>query len=164
MFMRYTLTLGILVAFCLTIPSEQLFGRDETGTQSARALSFTQRLDNRVERFDTAGRTLLDNVIDLAFRFQLPTAIEYADHDATTPLNLHFHNESVRGIIEAIIRQVPEYRVSFSGGIVDIFASKGREDSSNLLNKTIRDFSVTQVDTHEAVSCLSWKWRTAFVR
>jgi hypothetical protein len=132
------------------VASEQLFGYDNTGIQSARALSFDQRLDKRVERFDTAGRTLLDHVIDLAFRFQLPTAIEYVDHDATTPLNLQFHNESVRGILETIVRQVPSYRVSFSGGIVDIFASRGREDSSNLLNKTIKDFAVNQVDTHEA--------------
>jgi hypothetical protein len=150
MITRYTLRLAILFLFCLSIASEQLSGYHETGTQSARALSFEQRLDRRVERFDTGGRTLLDNVVDLAFRFQLPTAIEYADHDATIPLNLHFHNESVRGILETIIRQVPEYDVSFSSGIVDIFASKGREDSSNLLNKTIKDFAVTQVDTQQA--------------
>ena len=124
-------------------------------TQSAQVSLFEQRLDMRVERFDTSGRTLIACLVDLAFKYQLPTAIEYADRDATTrTLNLQFHNESVRGILETIIRQAPEYRVSFSGGIVDIFTPKGREDLSNLLNKVIKDFAVAQVDTHEADSQL----------
>ena len=76
---------------------------------------------------------------------------EYADREATTrPLNLDFHNESVRRIFESITGQVPGYSVSFSGGVVDVFAARGREDSSNLLNKVIKDFAVTQVDTHHA--------------
>jgi hypothetical protein len=147
------LRLAILFLLCLATPSKQLSGYRETGAQSARASSFDQRLDRRVERFDNAGRTMLDNVVDLAFQLQLPTAIEYADREAATRgLNLHFHNESVREILEAIVQQVPEYQVSFSSGIVDIFAGKGREDSSNLLNKTIKDFGVAQVDTQEANS------------
>jgi hypothetical protein len=153
--MRYTLKLAILLLLCLTIASEQLSGYHETGAPSARASSFDQRLDRRVERLDTAGRTMLDNVVDLAFQLQLPTAIEYADREAATSgLNLHFHKQSVREILDAIVRQVPEYHVSFSGGIVDIFTSKGREDSSNLLNKTIEDFAVAQVDTQDANSQL----------
>jgi len=147
--MKYTLKLDILFLLCLAIASEQPSGYHEMGTQSARVSSLGQRLDKRVERFDAAGRTMLDNAVDLAFRFQLPTAIEYADCEAATRgLNLHFHNESVRGILETIVRQVPEYRVSFSGGLVDIFAT------SNLLNKTTKDFAVAQVDTHEADSQL----------
>jgi hypothetical protein len=153
--MRYSLKLAILFLLCLTIASGQLSGYHERDAQWARASSFDQRVDRRVERFDTDGRTMLDSVVDLAFQLQLPTAIEYADRKAATRgLNLHFHNESIRKILEAIVRQVPEYQVSFSGGIVDIFASKGREDSSNLLNKTLKDFAVAQVDTRDAYSQL----------
>jgi hypothetical protein len=94
---------------------------------------------------------LIATLVDLAFTYQLPTAIEYADRDGTTrALNLQFRNESVREILKTTIQQFPEYGVSFSGGIVDVFAPKAREDSSNLLNKVIADFAVTQVDTHEA--------------
>jgi len=78
-------------------------------------------------------------------------AVEYADRDATTrPLNLQFHNESVRGILEAIVRQAPQYHVSFSEGIVDIFVPKAREDTSNLLNKVIKNFSVVEMETRKA--------------
>jgi hypothetical protein len=119
--------------------------------KSAQMSVFEQRLDRRVERFDTTGKTLVASVVELAFRYQLPMAIEYADPDATTrALNLQFHNESIRKILLTMIRQFPEYGISFSGGIVDVFAPKAREDPSNVLNKVIADFDVTQVDTHEA--------------
>ena len=117
---------------------------------SAKASSFEQKLDRRV-RFDTAGRTLVTSIVELAFTYQLPTGIEYADREATTrPLSLHFQNESVRRILEALTEQVPGYGVSFSGGIVDIFAAKGREDPSNLLNKVIKSFEVSELDTDRA--------------
>jgi hypothetical protein len=110
-----------------------------------------QKTNRAVERFSTSGRTLVATLVDLAYKFQLPMAVEYADRDATTrPLNLQFHNESVRGIIQTIIRQSPHYRVSFSEGLVDIFVPDSREDSSNLFNKVIKDFSLTETETREA--------------
>jgi hypothetical protein len=75
--MKYILILVNLLALSLAIVSEQ-----------------------RVARFDTSGRSLVAAVVDLAFRYQLPTAIEYADRDATTrSLNLQFRDESVREIL-----------------------------------------------------------------
>ena len=115
-----------MFAFSPTIVSEQVFEHHETVAESARALSFEEKLDRRV-RFDTAGRTLVASIVELAFRYQLPTAIEYADREATTrPLNLQSRNESVRSILEAITEQVPGYSVSFSDGIVESFAARGR--------------------------------------
>ena len=148
--MKYSLCLAIIFGSCPTIVSEQVFEHHETVGESATALSFEQKLDRRV-RFDTAGRTLVASIVELAFTYQLPTGIEYADREATTrPLNLHFQNESVRRILEAITEQVPGYGVSFSSGVVDVFAAIGREDPTNLLNKVIKDFAADQVDTHEA--------------
>lgn len=112
---------------------------------------FGQKTNRVIEKFSTSGRTLADSVIELAYKYQVPTAIEYAGRDATTrPLNLAFHDKSFREIVELIVKEDPEYRVSFSGGIVDIFSPRAREDSSNLLNKVIKDFSVTQMETRSA--------------
>ena len=150
--MRYALTLVLSFAFSLRIVPEQ---RPKWQMQSVRAAHFEQKLNRRVERFDTAGRTLVANIVDLAFTYQLPTAIESADREATTrPLSLSFRNESLRTILEAIVRQVPEYRLSFSAGIVDVFSARAREDHSNLLNTIVKDFTVSQVDTHDADSQL----------
>ena len=149
--MRFVPILVILFAFYLAVVSGQPVKHNEMSAQSARVSLIEQRLDARVKRFDTSGRSLVATVVDLAFTYQLPTAIEYADRDATTkPLNLQFRDESVREILKTIIRQLPEYGVSFSGGIIDVFAPKAREDPSNLLNTVIRNFAVMQVDTREA--------------
>jgi hypothetical protein len=123
--------------------------------QSLRVSKFEQKIDGLVERFSTSGRTLVDSIIELAYKYQVPMAIEYADRQATTrPLNLEFHNKSFRGIVEAIVKEDPQYRVSFSNGVVDIFAPMAREDSSNLLNKIVKDFSVTEMETRLADSQL----------
>src|SRR5215472_8208800 len=54
-----------------------------------------QKTQSRVERFSTSGRTLVDSVIELAYKYQVPMAIEYADWEATMrPLNLEFHKKS----------------------------------------------------------------------
>src|ERR1700686_3080477 len=63
---------------------------------------------------------------------------------------LEFHNKSLREMVEAIVKQDQEYRVSFSNGVVDIFSPRAREDRSNLLNKVLKDFSVTEMETREA--------------
>jgi hypothetical protein len=123
--------------------------------QLPRVSDFEQKTDSRIERFSTSGRTLVDSVIELAYKYQVPMAIEYADREATTrPLNLEFQNKSFRGIVEAIVKEDPRYRVSFSNGIVDIFSPMAREDSSNLLNKIMKDFSVTEMETRLADSQL----------
>ncbi len=128
---------------------------------------FEQKADSLVERFSTSGRTLVDSVIELAYNYQVPMAIEYADREATTrPLNLEFHNKSFRGIVEAIVKEDPQYRVSFSNGIVDIFSPMAREDSSNLLNRIIKDFSVTEMETGWPIlnySALSYNQRVPAV-
>jgi hypothetical protein len=112
---------------------------------------FARRLDTRVEKFDTSGRTLIESVVDLVFEYHLPTAIEYASRDASTrKLNLRFHAESVRSILEKLIQQDSAYRVSFAGEIVDIFSASVREDPSSLLNRVVQKFDVTHADTHEA--------------
>jgi hypothetical protein len=51
-------------------------------------------------------------------------AIEYADREATTrPINLEFHNKSLREMIEAIVKQDQQYHVSFLNGVVGIAES-----------------------------------------
>ena len=142
---------AILFMFCPALFSDHVLGHNETVAESPTVSSFEQKLNSRVQRFDTAGKTLVASVVELAFTYELPTAIEYVSREAgTQPLNLDFHNESVRRILETLAARIPGYGVDFSHGVVDLFAAKGREDQSNLLNKTIKDFAVAQLDTHEA--------------
>jgi len=113
--------------------------------------SIETTLDRKVPRFDTSGRTLVACVVDLAYEYQLSMALEFVDADATTrPLNLQFRNQSVRKILEGIIRQAPRYRVNFSQGLVDIFNPESRDDASNPFNAVISDFAVAKQETRQA--------------
>jgi hypothetical protein len=142
-------------ALWLPILSAQSVRPPTAKVQLPRVSDFEQKTDSLIERFSTSGRTFVDSVIELAYKYQVPMAIEYADREAATrPLNLEFHSKSFRGIVEAIVKEDPQYRVSFSNGIVDIFSPMAREDSSNLLNKIMKDFSVTEMETRLADSQL----------
>ena len=108
-------------ALWLPILSAQSVNPPNAKVQSPRMSDFQQKTESLVERFSTSGRTLVDSVIELAYKYQVPMAIEYADWEATKRhLNLEFHKKSFRGIVEAIVREDPQYRVSFANGIVDI--------------------------------------------
>jgi hypothetical protein len=109
------------------------------------------KLDKRVADFRTSGRTLMATVVDIAYEFQVPLGIEYVDRDASTrPIDLQFQNQSLRSIFRAVVAQLPEYQVAFLGETVQIYSPRARADSSNLLNKVLKDFSVIAVDTGTA--------------
>jgi hypothetical protein len=138
-------------ALWLPILSAQSVAGHKAKVQLPQVASFEQKTNKLVDRFNTCGRTLVDSVIELAYEYQVPMAIEYAGREATTrPINLRFHNKSLREMVEAIVKQDQQYRVSFSNGVVDIFSPEAREDRSNLLNKVLKDFSVTEMETREA--------------
>ena len=143
----------LICASALWLPtlSAQSVAAPQATVQLPRGATFEQKTNKLVERFNTCGRTLVDSVIELAYEYQVPMAIEYADREATTkPINLEFHNKSLREMVEAIVKQDQQYRVSFANGVVDIFSPTAREDRSNLLNKVLKDFSVTEMETRQA--------------
>lgn len=110
-----------------------------------------QKLDQRIGEFDTAGCTFVGCVTALAYCYGLPTAIEYVDRDAAhRTLNRKFHDQSLRDVLEALTRQTPEYQMSFSEGLVDVYSPRARADDSNVLNRVIPDYRVTQMETRYA--------------
>lgn len=145
-----------LFLICLITTNTPLVARYliyPTAKQSKPPAVANSKLDKRIDDYQTSGRTLLATVVDLAYEYQLPTGIEYVDREATTrPLDLEFRNESLRGILASVVAQFPQYRVAFLGETVQIYSPQAREDSSNLLNKPIKDFSVVAADTQDADS------------
>jgi len=140
---KHSAQLVILAACCLTVVSFE--------STYAQATTFEDKINTRVELFDASNRTLVANLICLAYSHNLPMGIEYIDQNALTqPIGLVLGNESIRGILQALVQQVPGYKVTFSGGVVDVYAPKAREDTSNLLNKTIKNFGVSGLDTTRA--------------
>ena len=149
--MRFIGKLICVSALWLPILSSQSVAHQKATVRLPQGAPFEQKINQLIDRFSTCGRTLVDSMIELAYEYQIPMAIEYADREATTrPINLEFHNKSLREMVEAIVKQNQQYRVSFSNGIVDVFSPRARDDPSNLLNKVLKDFSVTEMETREA--------------
>src|ERR1700730_12160538 len=138
--------IAILAAMTCIAP-RPLEGKNGTSNLS----NFNQKLEMQVESFETGGRTAVASVLGVVYRYELPIGIEYIDKSAMTqPLALRFHNESVRTILLAIIQQVPDYQINFSNGLVNIFSPRERGDGSNLLNTTIGEFNVDEMDAGSA--------------
>jgi hypothetical protein len=121
------------------------------GQQRHRRPPYENRLDAVVEVFDSGGQTLAQNFLSLAYRYDLPMGVEYLDRAAVSePLHLQLRGKSVREILSSLVAQVPEYRVTFSGGIVQLYSPQARGDPSNLLNAVIDDFHVSEMDPQVA--------------
>ena len=90
---EYIANLICLLACCLPTVTSQAAQPQESALHSAQVALFEHKMRRIVGHFSTSGRIFAANVIDLAYRFALPMAIEYADRDATTrPLDLQFNN------------------------------------------------------------------------
>lgn len=107
------------------------------------------KLDKRVD-FRTSRRTLIQILVGLAYDYQVPMGIEYVNSEAKTQqIDLYFHNEPLRLIIKSIIAQLPQYAVDF-GEAVQIYSPQARRNPSNLLNRSIKEYSAVDADTEEA--------------
>jgi hypothetical protein len=125
--------------------------RNRTARQLQPQASLDSVLDKRISDYRTSGRTLIATLVDLAYEYKLPMGIEYVDREAAArPIDLEFHDDFLRNILEDVVAQLPEYRVSFLGEVVEVYSPRAREDSSDLLNKPIGNYSVDAVDTRDA--------------
>jgi hypothetical protein len=106
-----------------------------------------EKLSSHIRSYDMEGRSLVECLLELAYRYKLPLGIEYIDQKAVADRStLRFFNQTLRDVITSMVVRVPNYRVDFSGGLVDVYSTAGRGDASNTLNITIPDFSVSEVD------------------
>ena len=142
----WRLALCVAVGAGVLVPeagSVHPFPASEAGSRSRRdgEALLERKLATRIASFDTGGRTLLQCVVDLAFQYHLPAAIEYAGGGgATQKLELQFEDETVRSVLEKLVEQNAGYEVDFSGGVVDVFSPAARRDGENPFNDVIRDF------------------------
>ncbi|HEV2349766.1 MAG TPA: hypothetical protein VG028_07980 [Terriglobia bacterium] len=132
----------ILVVACLSDSTVLLNANQEVAER--KRPSFERRVESRVAQFDAKGRPLIRAILDLANEYELPLGIEYIDREAVwQPLNLKLSNKSVCEILEALVAQLPQYKMRVSAGAVEIYSPKARADASNLLNTVVENFAVT---------------------
>ena len=136
---------GTWVCFAFLFSISLLSGQRASAVQAG--LSFEQKMGIHITHYESQGRTLVEAVLGLAYEYRLPVALEYLDRDAVKkPLQVNVHDAAVKEVLTALVAQVPEYQVSFSSGVVDVYSPSARNNPSNLLNDTIGDFTVKDAD------------------
>ncbi len=82
----------------------------------ANGSTFQEKLASPVAKLDSAGSTLVEALVDLAYEYKIPMGLEYVDRLAVTqPLALKARGEPLRRVIELLVAQLPGCRVTFSG-------------------------------------------------
>lgn len=136
--------LGIGLFFtinCLLLA--QTAGSAESGVPT----SFEKGLHKQISIFDARQGSFVQNLLRIVYRFQLPLALEYINRQAVSePSGIVLRGVTARQAIEALVQRLPEYRVSFSKGLVDKYSPKARADNSNLLNAIIPRLDVSHMD------------------
>ncbi len=151
---RYAIALIAVVFATISIPIKSA-DEQKHSTQVPGTSQFEDKLNKRVGHFDASGRTLVKCLLDLAYEYQLPLALEYVEDKALDQqLVLELRDQTLRGVLLAVVRNASGYQLSIAGGIVDVYAPRARENPANLLNKLIKNFSVSSADTHFADAAL----------
>lgn len=147
---RSLLVVGFLFA-CLSTSGTTAAGGGQNPRSRPRDLSFAEKLNLTVQEFDTGGSSMTEVALHLAYKYKLPMAIEYADHNALhKPLFLKLKNHSLAQVILAVVATLSHYDVDLSQGLVDIYSPDARRDKSNPLNTEIRRYDASSLDTRFA--------------
>jgi hypothetical protein len=149
---RFVLTVLRLALVPLVITTVGLArqGKKKEGPHPP-ARSFSEKLQARVPQFVGCDCSMAELAVQMAYRYKLPIAIEHLDRNALRKsLHLKVKDQSVRQVIASIVGSLPEYRVDFSQGLVDIYSPAARSDASNPFNMVIRRYDVEGLDTHFA--------------
>jgi hypothetical protein len=150
-----TMSVGLHVALILATG-------DAVRAAVSQQAALGRALDAPVKNFILDRKPVIEGLFDLAYEYRLPLGIEYIDADLLRrPFKVELGNVSVRVAIESLVKHLPEYRVSFSDGLVDLYSPRARRNRSNILNMTMAHFQVSRVDALEASHRL---WGEVFVR
>jgi hypothetical protein len=121
-----------------------------------RSHTLEGKLLARLDRFEGAGKPATELLLDLAYKYRLPMAIEYVDRESSTrPIKVVLRDKTVGQALATIVATMPGYALSTSEGLVDVYSPHAREDPSNGLNFVVKNYDVDGVDTHQASADLS---------
>jgi hypothetical protein len=138
-----TSVIGVLLV-ALTLPPS--LARSARQTRD-RASTFQERLQTRCAPLREADISAIQVLIHGIFAARIPFALEYVDRAAVTPRpRLRLPQQTLERRLESVVGMMPGFKVSFAGGLVDVYSPAARSDSSDLLNVLLPSFKVQGMD------------------
>jgi hypothetical protein len=101
------------------------------------------KLTQKVEAFDSESSSTVEQLIELAQKFQVPMGVEWlltADEKPARPV--HVRKALVRDALKVILQEQPDYQFTLRDGVVHVVASPIIKDRRNFLNLVIPRFRV----------------------
>lgn len=116
------------------------------------------KLAQKVEAFDSEKLSTVEQLVELAQRFQIPMGIEWLDvADERIIRPVHARETTVQNVLRQILQQQSDYDFKLSDGVVHIFAASVIDDPRNFLNLRIPRFQVEK----ESLTGSSYKLRVS---
>lgn len=109
--------------------------------------TFVQKLHKRIRSYDSKKQSLVENLLDLAFEYQLPTGLEYVSRDMVQrPIPLHVENKSLASLVVSLVAAARDgVKVDLSQGLVDVYNPEARANPKNVLNTVVARFQLKEV-------------------
>jgi hypothetical protein len=108
--------------------------------QESKPRTLRQKLDQETQFKPKAG-TALDQLIDVAKNFEIPMGIEWNESTTCNALATPVLTETVRGLLNDILRRCPGHRLAVERGIVHVY-SRFTRHPNNILNLRLWGFRV----------------------
>jgi hypothetical protein len=130
----------LLLSILLLGTSSTIFGQ-----------SLDQKLRQDCATYDSDKRTTLEQLVELAQRFQLPMGIEWVDRpNETTAKPIHLRNVNVKEVISHVLNEQAGYRFAVEDLVVQVSATELADDPLNFLNIRFSSYSVKNDSLLEA--------------
>ena len=138
--MNTTAIFVLLFALCMAHP---IAGQE---TKPLRTLK--QKLNHETE-FKPKAEAALDQLIEAVQTFEIPMGIEWSESTTCTAPAALARKETVRRVLNDIVRRCPGYRLAIEHGVVHIY-SPFAHHPNNLLNLRLWRFEVKQGNVIDA--------------
>jgi hypothetical protein len=101
------------------------------------------KLTQNVVEFDSESTSTIEQLVELAKKFQIPMGIEWLYMENEKPARpIHIRNVAVQDVLRAILQQQPGYQFTRSNGIVHVFWPSLIDDPLNFLNLRVSEFAI----------------------
>lgn len=125
----------------------------EPAQSSTTAGSLKARLARRADYIPQSG-TLLERLVEVAKHYQLPMGIEWLDESGikteTIKLPVSPDELTVEGLLNVILRQAPQYQMTFENEVINIAPPALTVHPNNLLNLRLKSYAVRNVNVFDA--------------
>jgi hypothetical protein len=140
---RSSLLRAECVSLLLILMTSPGLARQNGIAKDGSAQPLVRRLQGAVKDFDNGGQPLIQTLLRVAAKYDLPMGIEQVTGESVRrPIRVALEHGTVRSLLDLCVKQLPGYAWGIDTGVVNVFGQGERADASNLFNLVVPSFRV----------------------